>query len=51
VMAHRGDDALNVGVDTTMRGKLEAIYCVLVVTAAVLVAAIKCTACGSSKTP
>lgn len=33
------------------RGKIDAIYCVLVVTAAVLVSIVKCTACGGPKGP
>lgn len=34
-----------------MRNNLDAIYCVLVVTAAVLVSIVKCTACGAQKVP
>jgi hypothetical protein len=34
-----------------MNGKLDTVYCVLVVAAAVLVGILKCTNCGSFKDP
>lgn len=33
------------------RDKLDAVYCVLVVAAAVLVGMVKCTVCGGPKAP
>lgn len=33
------------------RGKLDTIYCILVVTAAVLTSIVKCTICGGQKAP
>lgn len=33
------------------KGKLEAIYCVLVVTAAVVVGIVRCTTCGGNSSP
>jgi len=38
-------------VSDDMNGKLDTVYCVLVVATAVLVGIIKCTSCGSVKAP